>query len=92
MRSGTWRGVSKWSRHKDRYIGRLCLDTGMVPDEFGDFPKYQGVSEPPGESMGLIGPWWERGGGGQVEGAPPQAQSELGGGRPLIRPFCIMLL
>ena len=30
MRSGTWRGVSKWSKCKDRYIGRLYLDIGKV--------------------------------------------------------------
>ena len=37
MRSGTWRGVSKWSRHKDRYIGRLYSDTGSVPGDSGIF-------------------------------------------------------
>ena len=31
MLSRTLRGVSKWSRHKDRYIGRLYLDTEKVP-------------------------------------------------------------
>src|SRR5215216_3195574 len=38
------------------------------------------LPELPGECMGLNGPKWERGGGGQVEGTPPQAQSKLGGG------------
>ena len=39
MRSRTWRGVSKWSRHKDWYIGSLCLDIGSVPGEIGIFPE-----------------------------------------------------
>ena len=37
MRSGTWRGVSKWSRRKDRYIGRLYSDIGKVPSDSGIF-------------------------------------------------------
>ena len=37
MRPGTWRGVSKWSRHKDRYIGRLYSDIGKVPSDSGIF-------------------------------------------------------
>src|SRR6266511_112272 len=35
MRSGTRRGVSKWSRRKDRYIGRLYSDIGKVPSDSG---------------------------------------------------------
>ena len=35
IRSRTWRGVSKWSRHKDWYIGRLYSDTGRVPGVTG---------------------------------------------------------
>ena len=33
MRWRTWRGVSKWSRGKDSYIGRLYSDIGMVPSD-----------------------------------------------------------
>ena len=29
--------------NKDRYIGSLCLDIGMVPSEFGQLPEYRGV-------------------------------------------------
>ena len=55
MRSQTWRGVSKWSRGNDWYIGRLCLDTGKVSNRFGHFPEYRGVTETPGGLMGLHG-------------------------------------
>ena len=44
---------SKWSRHKDRYIGSLCLDIGKVPSEFGHIPEYRGVTETP---RGVYGP------------------------------------
>src|SRR5918994_2295630 len=37
MRSGICRGVSKWSRRKDRYIGRLYSDIGKVPSDSGIF-------------------------------------------------------
>ena len=37
MRSQTRRGVLKWSRGKDRYIGRLYSDIGMVPSDSGIF-------------------------------------------------------
>ena len=50
------RGVSKWSRRKDRYIGRLYLDTGMVPGEIGNIPEHREVTGTPGRYMGLIGP------------------------------------
>ena len=33
MRLRTWRRVSKWSRRKDRYIGRLYSDIGKVPSD-----------------------------------------------------------
>ena len=36
MWSRTWRGVSKWSRHKDWYIARLYSDTGSVSGDFGE--------------------------------------------------------
>ena len=45
--SRTWRGVSKWSRRKDRYIGSLYLDIGMVPDEIGILPEYREVTGTP---------------------------------------------
>ena len=34
MWSGTWRGVSKWCRHEDWYIGSLCLDIRSVPQQW----------------------------------------------------------
>ena len=43
MRSGIWRGVSKWSRRKDRYIGRLYLDIEKVPNEIGTIPELREV-------------------------------------------------
>ena len=52
MRSQTWQGVSKWSRGKDRYIGRLYSDTGMVPKCFGYFSEYWEVTEIPQGSSG----------------------------------------
>ena len=46
--SRTWRGVSKWSRHKDWYIGRLYSDTGSVPGKFRDFSGVpRGYRNPP---------------------------------------------
>ena len=41
--------------HKYRYIGRLCLDIGIVPNEFGHLPEYRGLPEP---SRGAYGPEW----------------------------------
>ena len=59
LRSQTWRGVSKWSRHKDQYIGQLYFDFGMVPGEIGILPEYREVTgtppPPPGSYMGLSG-------------------------------------
>ena len=49
---------------------RLCLDTGMVSDEFGHLPKYREVT---GTPRGLNGPTWalvEEIGEGQEEGRP----------------------
>src|SRR5215216_3830664 len=37
MRSRTWQGVSKWSRGKYSYIGRLYSEIGMVPSDLGIF-------------------------------------------------------
>ena len=61
MRSGTWRGVSKWSRRKDRYIGRLYSDFGKVPSDSGIFRSTGELREFAGEYMGLIGPYGNRG-------------------------------
>ena len=47
----------------------------------GKLLEYRGLPEPPGESMGLNGPWWERQGGDQV-GAPPKPNPNWVGGRP----------
>ena len=55
MRSGTWRGVSKWSRRKDRYIGRLYSDTGWVMGVIGIIIGVPGVIGTPG---GTNGPTW----------------------------------
>ena len=48
-------GVSKWSRHKDRYIGRLYLDIRMIPGEIGHLPMYREVT---GTPRGVYGPYW----------------------------------
>ena len=55
MRSRTKRGVSKWSRGKDSYIGRLHSNTGMVPKCFRYFSEYLEVTGPPGEVVGHNG-------------------------------------
>ena len=36
------------------------------------------LPEPPGRYMGLIGPWWERGGCGQEVGAPAPIGVRIG--------------
>ena len=61
MRSGTRRGVSKWSKHKDRYIGRLYSEFGKVPSDSGIFRSTGELREFVGEYMGLIGPYGNRG-------------------------------
>ena len=55
MRSGTWRGVSKLSRRKDRYIGRLYSDIGKVPSDSGIFRGTGELREYEEEVMGLMG-------------------------------------
>src|SRR3989337_4153719 len=55
MRSGTWRGVSKWSRRKDRYIGRLYSDVGKVPSDSSIFRSTGELREFTG---GSYGPYW----------------------------------
>ena len=69
--SRTWRGVSKWSRHKDWYIVRLYSDTGSVPEKFRIKPEHRGLPEPPGGLMGLMGLKWRRGGAARAGRAPP---------------------
>ena len=61
MRSGTRRGVSKWSRRKDRYIGRLYSDIGKGPSDSGIFRSTGELREFAVEYMGLIGPYGNRG-------------------------------
>ena len=50
------RGVSKWSRGKDSYIGRLHLDIRMVASDSGIFSEYREVTGTPGEKYGPYGP------------------------------------
>ena len=54
MRSGICRGVSKWSRRKDRYIGRLYSDIGKVPSDSGIFRSTGELRE---FVLGLNGPY-----------------------------------
>ena len=57
-----------------------------TPERFqissGIFQSTGWLPEPSGELMGLNGPWWERGGGGQVGGACPPSPIRIGRGRP----------
>ena len=55
MRSRTWRGVSKWSRGKDRYIGRLYSDIGKVLSGSGIYRSTGELREFAREYMGLFG-------------------------------------
>ena len=56
MRSRTWRGVSKWSRGKDWYIGRQYSDTGSVSGSTGYLSGHRkGFRAPPTKDMGLMG-------------------------------------
>ena len=57
MRSRTWRGVSKWLRHENRYIGRLSSDIGKVPSDSGIFRSTEELREFAGEVVGLNGPY-----------------------------------
>ena len=54
MRSGTRRGVSKWSRREDRYIGRLYSEFGKVPSDSGIFGGTGELREYEEEAMGLM--------------------------------------
>ena len=55
MRSRTRRGVSKWSRSKDRYIGRLYSDIGKVPSDSGIFRSTGELRDSPGSIWALLG-------------------------------------
>ena len=55
MRSRTSREVSKWSRRKDRYIGRIYSDIGKVPSDSGIFGGTGELREYEEEVMGLMG-------------------------------------
>src|SRR5215216_2237334 len=55
MRSRTSRGVSKWSRRKDSYIGRLYSDIGKVPSDSGIFRSTRGVTGIRGNIWALVG-------------------------------------
>ena len=69
MRSGTRRGVSKWSRRKDRYIGRLYSEFGKVPSDSGIFRSTGELREFAGDYMGLRGR--ERGAASMGRAPPP---------------------
>ena len=84
MRSGTLRGVSKWSKHKDQYIGRLYSDFGKVPSDSGIFRSAGELRKFVGEYMGLIGPYGNRGERPKGRRHAPPLWSELDkGGGPL---------
>ena len=77
----------EWSRHKDRYIGSLYLDIGIVLGEIGILPEYRGVT---GTPPGVIGSTWairekRRAGQGRPRAPSPQVQigQGRGGGAPL---------
>ena len=55
MRPGTWRGVSKWSRHKDRYIGRLYSEFRKVPSDSGIFRSTGELGNSPRSIWALLG-------------------------------------
>ena len=86
MRSGTLRGVSKWSRRKDRYIGRLYSDIGKVPSDLGIFRSTEELREYGEEVLGLMGHEVED----RSQGARPPSPNRIGlGAGP---PFLLLLL
>ena len=71
IRSRTWRGVSKWSRRKDSYIGRLYSNIGKVPSDSGIFRSTGELRE---FTWRVNGPLWalvEIEGSKEVWGVPP---------------------
>ena len=71
MRSRTRRGVSKWSRGKDRYIGRLYSDIVKVPSDSDIFRSTEELREYGEEYWALMGFSGKEPGGG----APPPKPS-----------------
>ena len=53
-----------WTRERFRMSSGIFRSTGGLP-------------EPPVELMGLNGPWWEGGGGGQVGGVRPPSPKQI---------------
>ena len=88
MRSGTRRGVLKWSRRKDQYIGRLYSDIGKVPSDSGIYRSTGELREFAGEKYwALLGHTGieER---GQKEGGahPPSGLNWTRGAAPFPSP------
>ena len=82
MRSGTWRGVSKWSRRKDRYIGQLYSDFGKVPSDSGIYRSTEELREFAWEKCwALLGHTGKRVGLPMAGRAPPQGLVRIGLGR-----------
>src|SRR5215216_4229318 len=95
MRSRTSRGVSKCSRGKDSYIGRLYSDIGKVPSDSGIFRSTGELRE---FSGGSNEPYWairecRRQAKGEV--APPHPWVLIGlgegGGAPLALSYSLSL-
>ena len=94
MRSGTRRGVSKWSRRKDRYIGRLYSEFGKVPSDSGIFWSTGELREFAGEKYwALLGHTGKREGLPRAGRAPPQGlvRIGLGGGAAPLPCFLLLL-
>src|SRR5215216_102575 len=91
MRSRTSRGVSKCSRRKDSYIGRLYSDIVKVPSDSGIFRSTGELQEFTGGSIGPHGPSGGREEAGQGEARAPPSPNRigLGGGSP---PFLLFFL
>ena len=89
MYRGHDRGVSKWSRRKDRYIGRLYSDFRKVPSDSGIFRSTGELREFAGEYMGLIGPYGNRGNRpkGRRRAAPLWSELDKGCGPPFLPPL-----
>ena len=73
MRSWTRRGVSKWSRRKDQYIGRLYSDIGKVSSDPGIFRSTRGVTGIQEYIWALVGFKGKRGESTRAGRTPPWA-------------------
>ena len=77
----------KWSRHKDRYIGILYLDIGMVPSGSGIFSEYREVTGTPREKLWALWAIRRKHTSPQGAGAPPLGRrlnwNRFGGAAPL---------